>query len=40
MAFLTALGLGGEYIRAQSQAIPSGARPKPSAAKNKTANEK
>jgi hypothetical protein len=34
------LGLGGENIRAQSHASPSGASPKPSAATNKIAKEK
>jgi hypothetical protein len=40
MAFLMGFGLGGENTLAQSHASASGASPKPSAATNKTANEK
>ena len=40
MAFLTALGLAGENVLAQSHARAKGASPKPSAAQNKTAKEK
>src|SRR5208337_4303394 len=40
MAFFTAFGLGGENSLAHSHASPSGASPKPSAAKNRTAREK
>jgi len=40
MEFLVGFGLGGENTLAQSHASASGASPKPSAATNKTANEK
>ena len=40
MEFLIGFGLAGEKTLAQSHAIPKGANPKPSAARNKTTNEK
>src|ERR1035437_932624 len=40
MAFLTAFGFAGENTFAHSHASPSGASPKPNAAKNRAAREK
>jgi hypothetical protein len=40
MAFLMAFGLGGENTFAHSHASPSGASPKPNAARNRIAKEK